>query len=166
MLPSRLLIVRQNFPDLRLPDVAGEARRQMEESGFAGQLHPVPRVAIAVGSRGIANIAVILHSVVEYWRSQGMSPFIFPAMGSHGAATAEGQANVLAHFGITEQSMGCPVVSRIDVVSLGRTDDGVELFMDAQAHAADATMIVARVKWHTTFAGRLESGLMKMTAIG
>lgn len=138
----------------------------MEQSGFAARLHPGARVAIGVGSRGIANIAVIVHSVVEYWRNHGMSPFIFPAMGSHGAATAEGQANVLAHFAITEQSMGCPIISRVDVVSLGRTDDGIEVFMDAEAHAADATMIVGRVKWHTTFAGRLESGLMKMMAIG
>jgi hypothetical protein len=95
-----------------------------------------------------------------------MAPFIFPAMGSHGAATAEGQADVLAHFGITEQSMGCPVVSRPDVVLLGGTEDGIDVFMDAAAHGADAVMIVARVKWHTTFDGRLESGLMKMSAIG
>ena len=87
-------------------------------------------------------------------------------MGSHGAATAEGQAKVLAHFGMTEPSMGCPIVSRVDVVSLGTTDDRVEVFMDAAAHAADAVMIVARVKWHTTFSGAIESGLMKMTAIG
>ncbi len=166
MLPSRLLIVRQNFPDLRLPDVQAEARRQMEESGFSAQLEPGSRVAIGVGSRGIANIALIVQTVVEYWRHHGMVPFIFPAMGSHGAATAEGQTNVLAHFGITQQSMGCPIVSRVDVVSLGRTDDGVEVFMDAAAHAADATLIVGRVKWHTTFAGRIESGLMKMMAIG
>ena len=83
------------------------------------------------------------------WRAHGMAPFIFPAMGSHGAATPEGQADVLAHFGITEQSMGCPIISRADVVSLGKTDDGIEVFMDAAAHAADAVMIVARVKWHT-----------------
>jgi hypothetical protein len=95
-----------------------------------------------------------------------MAPFIFPAMGSHGAATPEGQAEVLARFGITEQSIGCPIVSRLDVVSLGKTTDGIEVFMDAAAHAADAVMIVARVKWHTTFSGRLESGLMKMMAIG
>jgi hypothetical protein len=166
MLPSRLLIVRQAFPDARLPDVREETRRQMEQSGFAGQLKPGARVAIGVGSRGIANIAAIVHSVVDYWRSRDMAPFIFPAMGSHGAATAEGQADVLARFGITEQSIGCPIVSRLDVVSLGKTGDGVEVFMDAAAHAADAVMIVARVKWHTTFSGRLESGLMKMMAIG
>ena len=87
-------------------------------------------------------------------------------MGSHGAATPEGQADVLAHLGISETSLGCPVVSRADVVSLGRTADGIEVFMDAAAHAADAVMIVARVKWHTSFSGRLESGLMKMMAIG
>ena len=166
MLPSRLLLVRQTFPDLRLPDVRDETRRQMEESRFAEQLRPGARVAIGVGSRGIANIAAIVHSVVEYWRSRDMAPFIFPAMGSHGAATPEGQADVLARFGITESSMGAPVISRLDVVSLGKTSDGVEVFMDAAAHAADTVMIVARVKWHTTFSGRLESGLMKMMAIG
>lgn len=166
MLPSRLFLVSQNFPDLRLADVRAEVRHQLEHSGFAARLRPGARVAIGVGSRGIASIATIVESVVQYWRAHGLAPFIFPAMGSHGAATPEGQAEVLAHFGITEQSMSCPVVSRLDVVSLGRTDDGVEVFMDAAAHAADAVMIVGRVKWHTTFTGRLESGLMKMMAIG
>jgi hypothetical protein len=166
MFPSRLLIVHQPYPDLRLGDVGAAARHQLECSGFAARLQPGARVAIGVGSRGIANIALIVKSAVSYWRDHGMAPFVFPAMGSHGAATAEGQADVLAHFGITEQSMGCPIVSRGDVVSLGRTDDGIEVFMDAAAHAADGVMIVARVKWHTTFDGRVESGLMKMTAIG
>jgi hypothetical protein len=87
-------------------------------------------------------------------------------MGSHGAATPEGQADVLAHFGITEPSMGCPIISRVDVVSLGETADAIEVFMDAAAHDADGVMIVGRVKWHTTFNGRIESGLMKMMAIG
>jgi hypothetical protein len=166
MLPSRLLLVRQNFPDLRLAEVRAETRRQLERSGLAARLQPGARVAIGVGSRGIANIAVIVESVVQYWRDHGMVPFVFPAMGSHGAATAEGQADILAHFGISERATGCPIVSRVDVVSLGRTDDGVEVFMDAAAHGADAVMIVARVKWHTSFDGRLESGLMKMMAIG
>jgi hypothetical protein len=166
MLPSRMLLVRQCFPDLRLADVAGEARGQLEHSNFAARLRPGARVAIGVGSRGIANIAVIVQSVVQYWRDHGMAPFVFPSMGSHGAATPEGQADVLAHFGITDQTMGCPIVSRLDVVSLGRTDDGIEVFMDGSAHGADGVMIVGRVKWHTTFDGRLESGLMKMMAIG
>jgi hypothetical protein len=166
MLPSRLLTIRQDFPDLRLADVPAEARARLEECGLATRLQPGARVAVGVGSRGIANIDVIVRSVVQYWQDRGTAPFIFPAMGSHGAATPEGQADVLAHLGISEGSMGCPVVSRADVVSLGRTADGIEVFMDAAAHAADAVMIVARVKWHTSFSGRLESGLMKMMAIG
>lgn len=166
MIPSRLLIVRQNFPDRRLADVRGETARQLEQSGFASRLEPGARVAIGVGSRGIANIRAIVESVVQYWRAHGMVPFIVPAMGSHGAATPEGQADVLGRFGITEESMGCPVVSRADVVSLGRTGEGIDVFMDAEAHAAAAVMIVARVKWHTTFDGRIESGLLKMLAIG
>ena len=166
MLPSRLLVVRQKFPDLRLSDVRAESRGQLERNGFAAKLQPGARVAIGVGSRGIANIAAIVQAVVQYWRDHGMAPFIFPSMGSHGAATPEGQADVLARFGITEQAMGCPVVSRLDVVSLGKTSDGIEVFMDAAAYAADAVMIVGRVKWHTTFDGRIESGLMKMMAIG
>jgi hypothetical protein len=164
--PHRLLLIHQTFPDRRLADAPAQARRQLEDSGFAARLRPGARVAIGVGSRGIANIGAIVHSTVQYWHSHGMAPFIVPAMGSHGAATPEGQADVLARFGITEQSMGCPIVSRAEVVLLGRTGDGIEAFMDAAAHGADAVMIVARVKWHTTFEGRRESGLMKMLAIG
>jgi len=89
MLPSRLLIVRQNFPDLRLADVGAEARQQLDVSGLEARLRPGARIAIGVGSRGIANIAVIAQSVVQYWRDRGMAPFVFPAMGSHGAATPE-----------------------------------------------------------------------------
>jgi hypothetical protein len=161
-----MLLVRQNLPDLRLADVQAETRSQLEHSRLAANLQPGARVAIGVGSRGIADIAAIVQSTVRYWQAHSMQPFVFPAMGSHGAATAEGQAVVLAHLGITEQSIGCPIVSRPDVVSLGRTADGIEAFMDATAYAADGVMIVARVKWHTSFTGRLESGLMKMMAIG
>src|SRR5262249_35235763 len=90
----------------------------------------------------------------------------FPAMGSHGAASAEGQAQVLAHYGITESQMGCPIVSQLEVVSLGKTADGIEAFMDRMAYESDGVMLVGRVKWHTDFAGRIESGLFKMMAIG
>jgi hypothetical protein len=166
MLPDRFLLVRRDFPDRRLPDVAAATRETLERSGLAGRLPRGSRVAIGAGSRGIANIDVVARSVVQYWRDHGMAPFVFPAMGSHGAATAQGQADVLAHLGITEAAMGCPIVSRADVVPLGRTDDGIEVFMDATAHAADAVMVVARVKWHTTFSGGIESGLMKMLSIG
>src|SRR5688572_28860450 len=108
----RLHIVRQKFPDRRLPDVAAEVRKQLSTSGFAARLKPGARIAIGVGSRGIHNIATIVRSAVAYWKEQGMQPFLFPAMGSHGAATAAGQAMVLAHYGITEATMGCPVMSQ------------------------------------------------------
>lgn len=162
----RLVLVRQHFPDRRLKDIPGTVREQLSSAGLAAKLAPGSRVAIGVGSRGIANIATIVRAVVDWWKEQGMKPFIFPAMGSHGAATAEGQADVLAHYGIVEETMGCPIVSQLEVVSLGKTENGVEAFMDRKAYESDGVMLVGRVKWHTDFAGKIESGLFKMMAIG
>jgi len=162
----RLLVVRQKFPDRKIVDVPATVRAQLGTSGFAGRLQPGARVAIGVGSRGIHNIATIVHNVVQYWKGQGMQPLLFPAMGSHGAANAAGQAEVLASYGITEASMGCPLISQLEVVSLGKTSDGIEAFMDKVAWDADGVMLVGRVKWHTDFAGKIESGLFKMMAIG
>jgi hypothetical protein len=162
----RLLLVRQNFPDRQIPDVAAEVRRQFAAAGFAARVAPGARVAIGVGSRGIHNIATIVRAVVEYWKEAGAAPFVFPAMGSHGAASAAGQADVLAHYGITESGVGCPIVSQLEVVSLGETADGIEAFLDRAAYDADGVMLVNRVKWHTDFSGKIESGLFKMMAIG
>jgi len=163
---SPLLLVRQHFPDRRIPDVRDEVLRQLAESGFATRVPRGGRVAIGVGSRGIANIATIVRAVVDYWKGEGAKPFVFPAMGSHGAATAAGQADVLAHYGIHEATIGCPVVSQLEVVSLGHTAEGIEAFMDREAFLSDGVMLVGRVKWHTDFAGPIESGLCKMMAIG
>ncbi|HEX3748443.1 MAG TPA: hypothetical protein VHW09_31165 [Bryobacteraceae bacterium] len=162
----RLLLTRQKFPDLNIPDIPAEIEKQLGASGFATRVKPGARIAIGVGSRGIHNIATIVRSVVRYWQGQGMEPFIFPAMGSHGAASAEGQTAVLEHYGITEAAIGCPIVSHLDVVSLGKTADGIEAFMDRNAFESDGVMLVGRVKWHTDFAGKIESGLFKMMAIG
>ena len=153
MLFPRLIPVRQHFPDHRILDVSDAVRRQLQESGFGARLKPGARVALGVGSRGIANIATIVRSVVDFWKSQGAQPFIFPAMGSHGAATAEGQADVLAHYGIHEATMGCPVLSSLEVVSLGKTTDGIEAFMDHNAYQSNGVMMIGRVKWHTDFGG-------------
>lgn len=161
-----LLPVRQKFPSHRLTDVAGAVRAEMEASGFADGLKPGARIAIGAGSRGISNISTIAGAVVSYWKSRGFKPFLFPAMGSHGAATAEGQADVLAHYGIHEATMGCPVVSSLAVERLGKTPEGIEVFFDKAAYESDAVMLMNRVKWHTDFAGTLESGLFKMMAIG
>jgi hypothetical protein len=162
----RIIRVKQNFPDRRIADVAGAVQSALSASPFAARIAPSGRVAIGVGSRGITNIATIVRAVVDYWKAGGFEPFIFPAMGSHGAATAEGQADVLAHYGIHEATMGCPVVSQLEVVSLGKDANGIEAFLDKKAHEADGVMLVGRVKWHTDFAGAIESGLFKMMAIG
>jgi hypothetical protein len=162
----RLFLVRQKFPDRQLADIPGEVQRQLAASGFAARVKPGARVAIGVGSRGISNLATIVAEAVRYWREHGAHPFIFPAMGSHGAATAQGQADVLAKYGITEAAMGCPVVSQLEVVSLGKTADGIEAFLDKAAYESGGVMLVGRVKWHTDFAGKIESGLFKMMAIG
>lgn len=162
----RIVRVKQNFPDRSLKDVAGSVTAELTGSPFASRVKPGGRVAIGVGSRGITNIALIVKSVVDYWKSVGCQPFIFPAMGSHGAATAAGQADVLAHYGITEATMGCPVISQLEVVSLGKDANGIEAFLDREAYNADGVMLVGRVKWHTDFAGKIESGLFKMMAIG
>jgi hypothetical protein len=161
-----MMLVRQNYPDRRIPDVAGEVRRRLVASPFAARLKPGARVAIGVGSRGINNIAIIARAAVDYWKQLGMRPFIIPVMGSHGAATAEGQADVLAHYGIDEPSMGCPIVSQLEVVSLGKTADNIEAFMDRAAYESDGVMLINRIKWHTDFSGKIESGLFKMMAIG
>jgi hypothetical protein len=162
----RLLTVRQHFPDRRVTDIPGTIARELSSSGFGATLKPGARIAIGVGSRGIFNLATIVRAIVDFWKSRGFRPFLFPAMGSHGAATAEGQAAVLEHFGIHEATMGCPVVSSLEVVSLGKTPDGIEAFMDRSAYQADGVLLAGRVKWHTDFAGKIESGLLKMMAIG
>ncbi len=163
---SRLLPVTQHFPDRSVKDIPGEVHKQLASASFAARLKPGSRVAIGIGSRGITNIATIARSAVEFWKSAGLKPFIFPAMGSHGAATAQGQADVLAHYGIIEETMGCPIVSSLDVVGVGRTPQGIETFMDRNAFESDGVMLCGRVKWHTDFAGKIESGLFKMMAIG
>ena len=163
---QNLVQIRQNFPDRGLPDVAGAVRAQMENAGWALAVKPGSRIAVGVGSRGITNIDIIARSVVDFWKSRDAKPFLIPVMGSHGAATAQGQADVLAHYGITEETMGAPVVSSLDVVPIGATPEGIEVVMDRQAHEADGTMLLSRVKWHTDFDGKLESGIHKMMAIG
>ena len=164
---SRLLNIHQKFPDRRVADIPSTVRTESSPPPVCGDnLKPGARIAIGVGSRGIANVAAIVRTAVDYWKSRGFSPFLFPAMGSHGAATAEGQADVLAHYGIAEATMGCPVLSSLEVVPLGSTPDGIEAFMDKNAFDADGVFLVGRVKWHTDFAGTIESGLFKMMAIG
>ncbi len=166
MIFPRFALVEQRFPSRHVPDIPTKIQEELSQADFSRRVPKGGRVAIGVGSRGISNIATIVKSVVEFWKKQGAQPFLFPAMGSHGAATAEGQADVLAHYGIDERTMGVPVRSSLDVVSLGKTAEGMEVFMDKNAYQSDAVFLVGRVKWHTDFSGSIESGLCKMMAIG
>jgi hypothetical protein len=161
-----MILVGQKFPDRRLTDIPGEASRELNASDFGAGLAPGSLVAIGVGSRGISNIDTIVRAVVDFWKSRDCVPFIFPAMGSHGAATAEGQTDVLAHYGITPETMGCEIRSSLDVVDLGRSPEGIEVFLDRHASGAAGVFLVGRIKQHTDFAGKIESGLYKMMAIG
>ncbi|HEY3457094.1 MAG TPA: hypothetical protein VGK64_21125 [Bryobacteraceae bacterium] len=162
----KFVLAEQSFPNRAISNIREHIRQELAQSDFVARVPKGGRVAIGVGSRGISNIATIVKAVVDFWKEQGAKPFLFPAMGSHGAATAEGQSDVLAHYGIHEATMGAPLLSSLDVVPIGKTAEGVETFMDKNAAEADAVFLVARVKWHTDFAGALESGLFKMMAIG
>jgi hypothetical protein len=161
-----LIPVRQNFPHRALADVSEAVARGLRASGVTHGLSAGARIGIGVGSRGISNIAAIVRASVRHFSDGGFRPFLFPAMGSHGAANAEGQASVLAHYGIDEATMGCPVVSSFEVVSAGRTADGIETFAGRDAWESDGIFVVNRVKWHTSFAGPIESGVSKMLALG
>jgi hypothetical protein len=123
-------------------------------------------VALAVGSRGIVNYAKVVRAVVEVIKERGARPFVMPAMGSHGGATAEAQRGVLAEYGITEEGVGAPVVSSMDTVPVGVTPSGIEVFMARDAWNAGRVLMINRVKQHTDFSGPHESGLQKMIAIG
>jgi len=162
----RFVHVQQAFPNRAIADIGGYVRHELSQADFSARVPKGARIAIGVGSRGISNIGAIVKAVVAFWKEQGAEPFIFPAMGSHGAATAEGQLDVLTHYGIHEATMGVPVLSSLDVVPIGTTPDGIQTFMDKNAYEADGVFLVARVKWHTDFDGALESGLFKMMAIG
>lgn len=157
-------VIRQRFPNEKLADVEGRLRAELGLSGV--HIRPGSRIAIAVGSRGIANLKGMVREIVRWVKSQQAEPFIVPAMGSHGGATAEGQAEVLAGYGITKDEVGADIVSSMDVVSLRQDTAEVPVYFDRNAHGADGTILLNRIKPHTSFRGRYESGLMKMIAIG
>lgn len=165
-LPSTLLQVRQVLAPPRLDDVAGAVRAELDASGLAAQVKPGDSIAVGVGSRGVANIPLLAKTVCSWFADLGAKPFVIPAMGSHGGATAEGQADMLGQLGVTEASVGVPIVSTMEVAEIGRLDDGPPLFCDVNAIAADHTFLINRVKPHTDFHGDLESGLAKMCVIG
>jgi hypothetical protein len=162
----RVVKVRQKFERPLLKDVEASFLDRLRSSRVLDSVRMGMSIAVAVGSRGIANQPLIVRLLVRELKAKGANPFIFPAMGSHGGATAEGQKNLLARMGITEQAMGVPIRSTMDVVDMGRTENGLTVWCDAYAAAADGIVLVNRIKPHVSFRGKVESGLMKMMAIG
>ena len=156
--------VRQTFNNDLLEDVEGTLLRGLEET--CAPIKPGARIAITCGSRGIDQYALLIKTVVSFVKSKGGQPILIPSMGSHGGATAEGQEEVLRRYGITEESVGAPVVSSMEVCEIGRTEKGLPVYIDKNACEADGIILVNRVKPHTSFRGRHESGLLKMLAIG
>ena len=156
--------VRQSFCDDVLADVPGQLLAQLEAN--CAPIRPGARIAITCGSRGIDQYVTLVRTIVSFVRRKGAEPFLVPSMGSHGGATAQGQAEVLRRFGITEESTGAPIVSSMEVVELGTTPRGLPIYVDKNAASADGIILLNRVKPHTSFRGKYESGLMKMMAIG
>lgn len=159
----RFVPVRQHFDAAAVPDVAAETHRQIEQSGV--RFPCGSRIAVCVGSRGIASLPQVVRAAVDAIRAQGAHPFILPAMGSHGGATAEGQRAVLHGYGIHEASMGCPIVSSMQVEPIA-SGPALPVYMARDAWKADGVIVINRVKPHTDFHGPVESGLMKMLVIG
>ncbi len=161
----RMWGVRVDYEDRRVEDVPGTVREELLGCS-ALKRAAGKRVALAVGSRGLANLPVLVKTTVEVLREQGADVFLVPAMGSHGGATAEGQRLLLEQLGVSEETMGVPVLSEIEPVEIGRTEEGMPVYFDANAAGADWTVTIARVKPHTSFRGAYESGIVKMNVIG
>ena len=165
-------LIEQTLVSKPLRDVEAQTRREVAavlatispKARSASAARPV--VAVGCSSRGISNYARIVRAVVDELELRGFEPFLFPAMGSHGSSTAEGQLRVLARAGIDETSMGCPIRSSLEVVTVGHLDSGTPVVVDSNAAAADGIVVVNRVKSHTEFTHPFESGLMKMLSIG
>ncbi|MGG1572180.1 lactate racemase domain-containing protein [Fictibacillus sp. NRS-1165] len=162
----KMLRVKQVFHAPMLEDTAEEVRKTLQDTGLLSRVSPGDRVAIAVGSRGVADLPILVRETAAAVESAGGAPFIVPAMGSHGGATAEGQREVLEQLGVTEASVGAPILSSMEVVQTGMLPNGLPVYTDKHAYEADKVIVINRIKPHTAFRGPVESGLMKMITIG
>jgi hypothetical protein len=165
----KMVRIREKFDDTHIPEekIAETVHDELSREAFGGQIKPGMKIAITCGSRGINHNAIMARAIVDFVKERGAEPYIVAAMGSHGGATAEGQRQILADYGITEENMGCPVKSSMEVVQIGLSEKRNQpVYVDKNASQADGIILFNRVKPHTSFRGRYESGLMKMMAIG
>ena len=158
--------IRQKFDEQKIDDVPGEIKRQFRASRIKNLITPGMNIAVGVGSRGIDQLVPMVATVVGVLKELGANPFIIPAMGSHGGATAEGQIELLRGYGITEENTGAPIRATMETVELGYMDRGVPVYFDKMAYEADGVVVVNRVKSHASLQTETQSGVMKMLAIG
>lgn len=162
----KLYKIQQKFNNAKIDNIEEEIIKELNSINGKYIIKPGMRIAITAGSRGISNIALIIKAICSFVKENGAEPIVIPAMGSHGGATAEGQENVLKKLGITEEAVGAPIVSSMEVVELGKTSNGSPVYMDENAYKSDGIILVNRVKPHTDFIGDTESGLLKMISVG
>jgi hypothetical protein len=162
----RVLRVEQKFDTAQITHIPARIAQEITRLRLDSRIKPGDTVAVTAGSRGVANIGLIIKSVVQELQKRGAQPYVIPAMGSHGGATAEGQRAVLEYYGITESSMGVPIKATMETTQVGETRQGIPVFVDNNALSADHIAVVNRIKPHTDFDGDIESGLTKMMAIG
>ncbi len=162
----KIALVEQHIPSPCLDDVPAAIRAEMGRLGVAGRIRPGMPVALTAGSRGITNMPLILRTVAAQLREWGAEPFVVPAMGSHGGATAEGQVAVLESLGINQATTGCPIRASMETVRIGTTAEGIPVLIDRNANQAGGIVVINRVKAHTDYFGPPESGLLKMLTIG
>jgi hypothetical protein len=164
----RMFRARQSFHEAAIlpQDLPQVIFAELSKPEIASQIKSGMRIAITAGSRGIANVAVITKAIVDFVKARQANPFIVPAMGSHGGATAEGQVEVLAGYGITPASMGCQIRSSMETVLLGQSELGKPVFLDRLAYESDGIIVSCRIKPHNAFRGKYESGICKMLAVG
>ncbi|MBT8364085.1 MAG: DUF2088 domain-containing protein [Deltaproteobacteria bacterium] len=162
----KMIRIKQHFNTKPVEDIRATVRSELNRIKPQNIIGQGATVAITAGSRGITNLAVVLGEIVRELKKIGAKPFIIPAMGSHGGATAQGQKKILEHYGVTKQAMGVPIKSSMLVVQVGSTPHGIPVYLDRYASQADHIVVVNRVKPHTDFKGKIESGLMKIMAIG
>lgn len=164
----KMVKVKQKLDHGHIPveEIPELVKKELDTPQMRARIQPGNSVAITCGSRGVANIAIITKAIVDFVKDCGGEPFVFPAMGSHGGATAEGQKQILAGYHVTEEFLGCPIRASMEVDQIGTTENGMPVFMDRYAHQADAVILCGRVKAHTAFRGPYESGILKMAVIG
>ena len=162
----KMVRIEQHIEAPVVADIPAAVRAELDEIEAGSLVKAGDRIAITGGSRGVANIDIVIKATADYLKELGAKPFVVPAMGSHGGATAEGQRDVLAHYGITEETVGAPIEATMDTVEIGKTADGLPVLLDRNAAEADGIVPLNRIKAHTDFKGSIESGLLKMMAIG